>query len=302
MKREPFMTAASTPERASRVLRMFILLLMVLIPLAAIYALAMGGPPRGDVMFFRTGGPLGRPGPMGFGMELPPPPRPGFAGREVQETCSTKDGVRTCTRTERDLRPGEQLQTPPSGAPAQPAAPPAPIQHSGLIKAGLNLVSDETNAPILADETERSTLSVAALPPGTEPAPFNVRVRPFPGGGPAEMAMTVLALLFLLGTLFNIERLLLAFEKGAVFAETTVRRLQHTGIFVAALGFLPQIDIFALLRNAVLSLVTHTPVGPLPMAIGGINVALILAGVFTVLIARIVHEANALAEDVRGTV
>ena len=68
-------------------------------------------------------------------------------------------------------------------------------------------------------------------------------------------------------------------------------------------GFLPQIDIFALLRNAALSLVTPASVGPLPLIPGGgINIALVLAGVFTVLIARIVHEANALAEDVRGTV
>jgi hypothetical protein len=228
-----------------------------------------------------------------MGMEVLPPPRPGFVGREVQETCNTKDGVRTCTRTEHDLRPGEQMHAPPPGAPAQPA----PIQHSGLIKAGFVIPADNV--------VERSTQTFVAPPPGTEPVPFDLRVRPLgpgPGAGTGELALAVLALLFLLGTLFNIERLLLAFEKGAVFAETTVRRLQHTGIFVAALGFLPQIDIFALLRNSVLSLVTPMPMGPLPLAGGGINIALILAGVFTVLIARIVHEANALAEDVRGTV
>ncbi len=115
------MTTATwaTPERASRVLRMFVLLLMMLIPLAAIYALAMGGPPpRGDMMFFRrrrawTSGPMGE--------EMPPPPRPGFVGREVQETCNTKDGVRTCTRIERDLRPGDRphAQAPDVAPPAQ---------------------------------------------------------------------------------------------------------------------------------------------------------------------------------------
>jgi hypothetical protein len=276
----------ATPERASRALRMFILLLMVLIPLAAIYALAMGGPPpHGDLMFFRTGGP-GRPGPMG--LEMPPPPMPGFVGREVQETCNTKDGVRTCTRTERDLRSGGKPH-----APAPDAAPAPPIQHSGLIKAGFAMPAGNV--------VESETQTFVGLPPPGTAVPFEVALPP-PGGGVATLALAVLALLFVLGTLFNIERLLLAFEKGQVFADATVRRLQHTGIFVAALGFLPQIDIFALLRNAVLSLAAHAPAGPLPLAGGGINIALILAGVFTVLIARIVHEANALAEDVRGTV
>jgi hypothetical protein len=281
--------AWATPQRASRALRLFILLLMVLVPLAAIYALAMGGPPpRGDVMFFR-GGP-GRLGPMGVEM---PPPMPGFIGREVQETCNTRDGVRTCTSTEHDLRPGEKPH-----APDAPPQPPAPIQHSGLIKADLLIPADNV--------VERRTQTFVGPPPGAEPVPSDLRVRAFgpgPGGATAQLALSVLALLFVLGILFNIERLLQAFETGSVFAETTVRRLQHTGIFVAALGFLPQIDIFALLRNAALSLVTPAPVGPLPLAMdGGINIALILAGVFTVLIARIVHEANALAEDVRGTV
>ncbi|MBL6853572.1 MAG: DUF2975 domain-containing protein [Alphaproteobacteria bacterium] len=287
-------TSLATQERASRMLRMFILLLMVLILLAAVYALALGGPPPpGDVMFFRTGGP-GVVGSGPIGLEVPPPPVPGAVGREVQETCNIRDGVRTCTRTERDLRPGDQLHAPPPATPVQPAAP---LQHSGLIKAGFLIPADSGEG--------HSTQAFAGSASGAEPVPFNLPVRAIgigPGGGAAELALALLALLFLLGTLFNIERLLLAFEKGAVFAETTVRRLQHTGIFVAALGFLPQIDIFALLRNVVLSLVTEAPVGPLPVAGGGINVALILAGVFTVLIARIVHEANALAEDVRGTV
>jgi hypothetical protein len=223
-----------------------------------------------------------------MGMEMPPPPMPGFVGREVQETCNTKDSVRTCTRTEHDLRPGER---PHDAVPPQPDAP-APIQHSGLIKADFLVPADNI--------VERRTENFIGPPPG-DPARFDMRA-PSPGGGMAQLALAVLALLFVLGTLFNIERLLFAFEKGAVFAEGTVRRLQHTGIFVAALGFLPQIDIFRLLHNATLSLVTPMPVGPLPLADGGINIALILAGVFTVLIARIVHEANALAEDVRGTV
>jgi len=288
------MPALATPERASRLLRRFILLLMVLIPLAAIYALAVGGAPGGDVMYLRPGGP-GR-GPMGFGMPMPPPP---MFNREVQETCNTKDGVRTCTRTERDLRPGERPHAMPPAAPVEPSQS-APIQHSGLIKAGLSVTTDDDDLPLPRSD-ERTTRTFGAFPPPGFATRFEAPF-PSPGGIALQLSLAVLALLFLLGTLFNIERLLFAFETGAVFAENTVRRLQHTGIFVAALGFLPQIDIFALLRNAVMSLVAQMPVGPLPMAHGGINIALILAGVFTVLMARIVHEANALAEDVRGTV
>src|SRR6185369_15330571 len=98
-------------------------------------------------------------------------------GREVQETCNTRDGVRTCTRTERDLRPGEPLQAPaPDAAPAPPAAP---LQHSGLIKADFQLPAAVAHG------------TFAGPPPGL-PGAFNVRVLPPPGPGgvAAELALT----------------------------------------------------------------------------------------------------------------
>lgn len=279
--------AWATPERASKALRLFILLLMILIPLAAIYALAMGGAgPQRDMMFIRDGGPMHRPG-MHW-----QPAQPLF-NKEVREECTTKNGVRTCTRTERDLKPGERL----APAPAAPVAPPETGRPSPT-----NFIRTQFDGPPPPPEGGDVEMRVfGSPPPGAGPGPITIPLPP-PPVSPADIALSALSLLFVLGILFNIERLLLAFEKGAVFSESTVRRLQHTGIFVAALGFLPQIDIFELLRHTAFSLVTGAHVGPLPLAQGGINIALVLAGVLTVLIARIVHEANALAEDVRGTV
>ncbi|MEI9992709.1 MAG: DUF2975 domain-containing protein [Rhizomicrobium sp.] len=261
----------ATAERASRLLRLLILVLLVLVPLAAIYALSVGGAGR-DVMYLRD-----EDGILRLHADAP------GTRHEVIVQCATTNGNRKCTRTERDLKPGEQPDTPKTQLPAPP-------QHSGFIKADFSVAGDPELDP---------AAQVVPLPPQ-----LVVRSRvdaPPPGAG--DVALSVLSLLFVLGILFNIERLLKAFEQGSVFAEATVRRLQLVGLSVAALGFLPQVDIFALLRNAALSLVGPDPVGPLPLvAGGGINIAMVLAGVFTVLIARIVHEANALAEDVRGTV
>ncbi len=274
MAASPFNVA--TPERASRLLRLLILILLVLVPVAAIYSLVMGGAGR-DTLSLHTDD-----GMDGDALRLPP----GNGRHEIIERCSTTNGNRQCTRTEHDLKPGEQ----PAAPSAAPAAPPAP-QHSNFIKADFTPATGAVVAGSRVVRTLETRPHVAWA--------FDNRPQ---AGAPADAALSLLALLLLLGTLFNLERLLQAFETGSVFAERTVRRLQHVGIFVAALGFLPQIDIFALLRNAALSLVTPASVGPLPLGLGGINIALILAGVFTVLIARIVHEANVLAEDVRGTV
>ena len=265
----PFRWASA--ERASRLLRLLILLLLVVVPLAAIYSLAMGG--RGVVYLGNGDGPL--PGPGVLQWQAP------GTSREVIVQCTTAASGRQCTRTERDLKPGEKPDAPKD-------QPPAP-QHSGFIKA-------DYVQSVAGDPEIDPAAQVAPLPM------FLPRIA-MPPPGPGGLSLAVLSLLFVLGILFNIERLLKAFEQGSVFAEATVRRLQLVGVFVAALGFLPQVDIFALLHNAALSLFTPLPVGPLPLVPGGgINIAMVLAGVFTVLIARIVHEAIALAEDVRGTV
>ena len=267
----------ASAERASRLLRLVILLLLILVPLAAIYALSMGGV-GGDVVYFRDmDGPL-------RGAELQTPQAPGTR-REVVQQCTTTASGRTCTRTERDLKPGEQSNTPTA----------QPPQHSNFIKA-------DYVQSVAGDPEIDPAAQVAPLPPQPLARGFEVPVPPPPPGA-GRLTLAVLSLLFVLGVLCNIERLLKAFEQGSVFAEATVRRLQLVGLFVAALGFLPQVDIFALLRNAALSLVGPAHVGPLPLVPGGgVNIAMVLAGVFTVLIARIVHEAIALEEDVRGTV
>jgi hypothetical protein len=275
MAASPFNLA--TPERASRLLRLLILILLVLIPVAAIYALAMGGVAGRDTISLHTD-----EGMDGDALRLPL----GAGRHEIIERYATTNGNRQCTRTEHDLKPGEQ----PAAPSIAPTAPPA-LQHGNFIKADFTPAASAAVAGSRVVRTTETGPHVAWA--------FDNRPQ---AGAPADAALSLLALLLLLGTLFNLERLLQAFETGSVFAERTVRRLQHVGIFVAALGFLPQIDIFALLRNAALSLVTPAPVGPLPLGLGGVNIALILAGVFTVLIARIVHEANVLAEDVRGTV
>ena len=271
----PFQWA--TAERASRLLRLLILVLLVLVPLAAIYSLSVGGV-GGDVVYFRNAdGPLPLPA-----VSL----QPSGTRHEVIEQCATTSGGRQCTRTERDLKPGEQPDGPK-------AAPPATPQHSGFIKA-------DYVQSVAGDPEIDPAAQVAPLPPRVFHPTF---AAPVPPPGPGGVTLAMLSLLLVLGVLFNIERLLKSFEQGSVFAEATVRRLQLVGLCVAALGFLPQVDIFALLRNAALSLVSQAPVGPLPLVPGaGINIAMVLAGVFTVLIARIVHEAIALAEDVRGTV
>ena len=289
MAASPFTWA--TPERASRLLRLLILILLVMVPVAAIYSLLMAGVGHRDVIYFRNeDGPL--PGGEELRLEGLPSVAPD-ARREVIEQCSLTNGERKCTRTERTLKPGEQLGAPQM---APPAAPPATPQHSNFIKAAFT--------PESAPDSNRTAVSDTVInmrvAPSVNGGMFHLPVAPPAAGG---LTLSVLALLLLMGILFNLERLLHAFETGSVFAEATVRRLQHVGIFVAALGFLPQIDIFELLRSAAMSLLTPAPVGGLPMIPdGGINIALILAGVFTVLIARIVHESIALAEDVRGTV
>jgi hypothetical protein len=271
MAASPFNLA--TPERASRLLRLLILSLLVLVPVAAIYSLVVGGVTGRDTLSLHSDDGMDA-------LRLAP------GRRDVIERCTTTGGNRQCTRTEHDLKPGEQPAAPavPSVA---PTAPPAP-QHSNFIKADFTQAAGDSHV-VRAVETRPRVLWA-----------FDNRPQ---AGASGDAALSVLGLLLVMGILFNLERLLQAFETGSVFAETTVRRLQHVGLFVAALGFLPQIDIFALLRNAALSLVTPASVGPLPLIPGGgINIALVLAGVFTVLIARIVHEANTLAEDVRGTV
>jgi hypothetical protein len=97
--------------------------------------------------------------------------------------------------------------------------------------------------------------------------------------------------------------MLAAFETGIVFSAETVRLLQRVGVLVSAAAFLPQLDVYALLRDALVSVLAFTPM--MPMAVGfptNINIAPLLAGLFTILVACIVDEALWLADEVRATI
>ncbi len=284
---------------ASHMLRRAIVVLMVLVPLSAIYAFVFGGVAGGanaDILFVR-----GTPG-MPFTMPLPPPPGVGAFGafkfggpgaflpresgqRILTTRCDEKDGVRTCTTTERNVPLDEAVPTPTPGStsPAPPAGTPQfqPIALEWI-----------ATAPEAVAEAPSAGAVVQTFDP-----PF---ARGRLGGA---VLLSVGSLLLLLGVLYNFERMLAAFETGAVFSAETVRLLQRAGVLVSAAAFLPQLDVYALVRDALVSVLTFTPM--MPMAVGfptNINLALLLAGLFTILVARIVDEAVLLADEVRGTI
>ncbi len=282
---------------ASLMLRRAIVVLMVLVPLSAIYAFVFGGVAGGanaDILYVR-----GTPG-MPFTMPLPPPQAafgafkfggpgaflPRESGQRILTTrCDEKDGVRTCTTTERSVPPDESVPTPTPGSTSP--APPADARQ--LQPIALEWIA---TAPDVVAEAPSA---------GTVVQTFN---QPFARGrlGGAVL-LSVASLLLLLGVLYNFERMLAAFESGAVFSTETVRLLQRAGVLVSAAAFLPQLDVYALVRDALVSVLTFTPV--MPMAVGfptNINLALLLAGLFTILVARIVDEAVLLADEVRGTI
>lgn len=288
---------------ASQMLRRAIVVLMVLVPLSAIYAFVFGGVAGGanaDVFFVRGG-----PG-MPFTMPVPPPGPGGFGafkfggpgpfggpgafpprenGQRILTTrCDEKDGVRTCTTTERNVPLDEAVPSPTPGSttPAPPAGTPE-------------------FKPIALEWIATAPDAVAEAPRAGVVQTFN---QPFARGrlGGAVL-LSVASLLLLLGVLHNFERMLAAFESGAVFSTETVRLLQRAGVLVSAAAFLPQLDVYALVRDALVSVLTFTPM--MPMAVGfptNINLALLLAGLFTILVARIVDEAVLLADEVRGTI
>jgi len=286
---------------ASHMLRQAIVVLMVLVPLSAIYAFVFGGiagGPNADVLFYRG---LRAAGP-GTPFTAPLPPPPGVFGvlpfggpgallphdgdqRIVTTRCDEKDGVRTCTTTERTVPLDEAAPSarPGSTAPSPPA--PAPFVQ-----------------PIAFEWIATRPDSVVTAPSaGAVFQTFNAPVARGRLGG--AVLLSVGSLLLLLGVLYNFERMLAVFESGAVFSAETVRLLQRAGVLVSAAAFLPQLDVYALVRDALISAFTFTPI--MPMAVGfptNINLALLLAGLFTILVARIVDEAVVLADDVRGTI
>jgi hypothetical protein len=288
----------SSVNAASRMLRTAIVVLMVLVPVSAIYAFVFGGIAGGanaDVVFFR-----GAPG-MPFTMPLPPP-RPGgfgalpFGGpgafipresgqRIVTTRCDEKDGVRTCTTTERNVPLDEAAPSaqPGSTAPSPPATAPMvqPIAFEWVATASDNVV-----------------------PAPSAGAVFRTFNQPAPRGrvGGAVL-LSVGSLLLLLGVLYSFERMLAAFESGAVFSAETVRLLQRAGVLVSAAAFFPQLDVYGLVRDAIVSALTFTPMMPMAVAFPtNINLPLLLAGLFTILVARIVDEAVFLADEVRATI
>jgi hypothetical protein len=288
----------SSVNAASRMLRTAIVVLMVLVPLSAVYAFVFGGiadGPRADILFFR-----GAPG-MPFTMPLPPP-RPGALGvlpfggpgafiprengqRIVTTRCDEKDGVRTCTTTERNVpldEPAPSAQ-PGSTAPSPPSTRPSvqPIALEWIVTAPDNVA-----------------------PAPSAGAVFQTFNQPVPRGrvGGAVL-LSVGSLLLLVGVLYSFERMLAAFESGAVFSAETVRLLQRAGVLVSAAAFFPQLDVYGLVRDAVVSALTFTPMMPMAVAFPtNINLPLLLAGLFTILVARIVDEAVFLADEVRATI
>lgn len=234
-------------------------------------------------------------------MKLPPPPPGGafgafkfggpgaFLSREsgqriVTTRCDEKEGVRTCTTTERSVPLEDSVPAPTPGAtsPAPPAGAPQ-------------------TQPIALEWIATAPEAIAEAPSAGVVQTFNAPLARGRLGG--AVLLSVGSLLLLLGVLYNFERMLAAFESGAVFSAETVGLLQRAGVLVSAAAFLPQLDVYALVRDALVSVLTFTPM--MPMAVGfptNINIALLLAGLFTILVARIVDEAVLLADEVRGTI
>jgi hypothetical protein len=284
---------------ASHMLRRAIVVLMVLVPLSAIYAFIFGGVAGGanaDILFYRG---LRAAGP-GAPFTMPPPPPGAFGAfkfggpgaffpresgqRIVTTRCDEKDGVRTCTTTERNVPLDEAVPAPTPGSTS-----PAPPGTPGFQPIALEWIAT-------APEAVAETPSAGLITQRFDPPLARGRL----GGA---VLLSVASLLLLVGVLYNFERMLAAFESGAVFSAETVRLLQRAGVLVSAAAFLPQLDVYALVRDAVISVLTFTPM--MPMAVGfptNINLALLLAGLFTILVARIVDEAVLLADDVRGTI
>jgi hypothetical protein len=274
----------STEQAATRALRGVILILMVLVPLAAIYSLlaagVVGRPDFGGAGIAVDRGPVT--------LRLPPP---GLQDRFYKTNCSEAKGVRTCTTMERPMKAGEL--PPPDAAPdLHPPPPGVPGPRAGFERMGFGV----------ADETFQARI------PGPGVAGGDVI---FAGRSPfwplerlaGAASLTTLWVILFLSVLYNLERLLRTLEHGSIFSPQTVRRLQLVGLCVMGLAFLPQLDIVALLFNIGVSLVRLESAPPLSVAFPGeVNIALLLAGAFTVLIARIVGEAARLADEIDGTV
>src|SRR5262249_18761285 len=119
----------------------------------------------------------------------------------------------------------------------------------------------------------------------------------------SAVLLSVGSLLLLLGVLYSFERMLALFETGAVFSAEAVKLLQRAGVLVSAAAFFPQLDVYGLVRDAIVSALTFSPTVPVAVPFPtNINLPLLLAGLFTILVARIVDEAVFLADEVRATI
>jgi hypothetical protein len=262
----------STEQAAARALRGVILVLLVLVPLAAIYSLLVGGV-------------AGRPdfGPAGIAADRVPftLPAPAPENRFFKTDCREAKGIRTCTTTERPLKAGE--------GPSPNVRTMLPREPGPGMGYGIRGETFQARIPGPAIGGDVLFVGRGAFWPLERLA--------------GAASLTTLWLILFLSALYNLERLLKTFEHGSIFSPQTVRRLQLVGLCVMGLAFLPQLDIIAVLFNAGVSLIRLENALPLSVAFPGeVNIALLLAGAFTVLIARIVGEAARLADEVEGTV
>lgn len=287
-----------SPEAiATRSLRGVIFVLMLLVPVAAIYSFISGGvmgAGPGPGFFVSNPEPAGiaiGPDVRPFTLPVPPPGAAlGVGRRSIQTDCKEADGVRTCTTTERTLKPGEKEPQPkPTPGNFFVPAPGEPF----LQKASVNIDDDDAMF-----ETR-----VAPLGPSNDTV-FFAR-QPFWSLQhlAGATALTTIWLILFLAILYNLERLLRTLEGDSVFSAQTDRRLQLVGLCVIGMAFLPQLDIFAMLFGAVQSAVAFQAPPPVLVAYPStLNISLLLAGAFTILIARIAREAARLADEVEGTV
>ncbi|HEX2594017.1 MAG TPA: DUF2975 domain-containing protein [Rhizomicrobium sp.] len=272
--------------------RAVILALMLLVPAAAIYAFFTGGiagMDGGDVVFgMRTGGAP----PQAMPLMAAPPPGAVFDDRLTRTACKEAGGVRTCTTTEQVPHPGEE-----GGVQTEfgPVTAPFPPPQGGV--AGHAFGFGVSGPPPQAIRAQRPALADRAFFVGGV----------FPRWSVERLAvattLTTLWLVLFLAILYVFERLLRDLQASSIFSERTMHRLQTVGFCVIAMAFLPQFDVVSLVVDAGTAVIAWRDAAPIPVALPSqINVALLLAGAFTVLGARIVRDAARLAADVEGTV
>jgi len=126
------------------------------------------------------------------------------------------------------------------------------------------------------------------------PSPFHNAL----SGGLAGISLVLLLL-----ALFNLERLLGAVEGASIFSHTAVRRLQWIGVLLLATACLPHFALPQLIENAATSLSLGLKPWPAETYFSlEFNLMLLVAGLFLVLMARVVEEGVWLHDEMRGTV